>query len=109
MSKHKAAVIKFPIDEDEESWSPKVVNEWTKRAKHLREYIESGYMGIGSLLKIQQETYETLNLYWLGLPPRRAENLIKQLTPQWAELNALMASNRENAKRLLDKQRKCNG
>jgi hypothetical protein len=109
MSKHKAAVIPFPCDEDEESWSPKVINEWTKRAKNLREYIESGYMGVGSLLKIQQETYETLNLYWLGLPPRRAENLVKQLAPQWAELDALMARNRENAKRLLDKQRKYNG
>jgi hypothetical protein len=59
--------------------------------------VQSGYLPIDALLGVGQESFEALALYWAGLPPRKAAELVERLTPWWAKLNALMAANREKA------------
>jgi hypothetical protein len=104
-SKHAANVIRFPRREDED-WPPEIISKWTERAKHVRAYVESGALPIDALLWVQREGLGMLTLYWAGKAPRKADKLVKQLAPKWAELMKLMASNKEKAEAMLAKQRR---
>ena len=99
----QAVVIPFPR-EKEEDWPSEIISKWTERARHVRAYVESGYLPIDALLEVERESFGTLTVYWAGLPPRKADEFVRQLAPQWAELTALMARNREKAKAMLAKR-----
>lgn len=103
--KHAAKVIRFPgPEEGEEDWPREVINKWTKQAELVSAYVETGMLPIDALLRVQREGFEMLTLYWAGKPPRKADKLVKQLAPQWAELMKMMARNKEKAEAMLAKR-----
>jgi hypothetical protein len=71
------------------------------RRQYLREYLESGRASIDSILQIQRESFDMLALLWAGLSPRRQEQMIEKLAPQWAEFCALQERNAARAKEYL--------
>jgi hypothetical protein len=100
--KRGAAIIPFPChDDEEEDWPPEIIEKWMERAEHVHKYVESGYLPIDAVLRVQREMFEMLTLYWAGLPPRKADEFVQRLAPWWAELTTLMAGNRQKAKAML--------
>jgi len=105
----RSKIVPFPVRrardaEDYEDWPPEVIAKWTERAREVRAYIDSGYLGIDALLDAQREMFETLALYVMNDP--RRDGLIEALASRWAKLNALMERNREKAKALAAKRRR---
>jgi hypothetical protein len=109
MSEHRsnsAQVIALPLrQDDEESWPPALLEKMSERLLLLIKYIESGYLGVDGLMSTQKEIFELVELYFSGLPPRKAAAVVEQIAPQWAEWNRLVESNQEMARTLLARRR----
>jgi hypothetical protein len=100
MSEHRgprAKVIPFP-GRDDEGWP---LDKMTERLEHLNWYVEYGHLPIDALFGAAQESFELLVLYWAGLPPRGAEELVERLAPRWGKLREMEASNRARATAML--------
>lgn len=107
MSEHHrgaaARVIPFP-SEDDDCWPQEILSEWSVQAASLHVHIEDGQLGIEALLRAQREGFETLEVFWQGLPPSKQEAMARHLAPQWARLLKLMEESRRRAKAMLAKR-----
>jgi hypothetical protein len=78
------------------------------RALYFRDYLQGskrwGYhVPIETMEMI--ERLEALELLWMGLPPKEAEEFIELLAPAWAEWKALRARNKASADRAIAEAR----
>ncbi len=104
-----AVIIRFPCPDDEdEGWPPALFKQFLTHAEVVNDDLDrwGRRMPLSVLPEIVSDCWEKLALYWAGLPPRKAEEMVERLAPWWAKLNAMMAANRERAKAMLEERGK---
>ena len=102
-------ILKFRGKREEreiEEWKQKVIAHYLPRALEFQAYLDDAKRrGFSfepeTLAMVHQRSFEAMGLYWMGLPPEEQDELVQQLAPAWARLEALRARNKALADRAL--------
>ncbi len=92
-------------EEDEEGWLPEDMDRFHAEARRIQDELDrwGDQIPVSLLIDLSRQSFETLVVFWAGLPSRQAERFIEKCVPWWAELKAMRDRNRELAAKMLTK------